>query len=69
MKKKKIYKILFLISLLLIILCLIILTIDFIKYNTMDNSSPFYTFIIIRIIEFILPSTILAVVGNIIKNK
>lgn len=35
----------------------------------MNNSAPFYVFIIIRAIEFVAPSIICFVVGKITKKK
>ena len=69
MKKENIYKILYAISIILIIGFAIILGIDYSKYDSINNSAPFYSFIIVRIIEFIVPSIIVFIIGKALKNK
>ncbi len=69
MKKENIYKILYLVSILLIIGFLIRLGVDYFKYDNINNSVPFYMFIIFRVLEFILPSIILFIIGKVIKKK
>ncbi len=69
MKKENIYKILYAISIILIIGFAIILGIDYSKYDNIINSAPFYTFIIVRILEFIVPSIIVFIIGKALKNK
>lgn len=69
MKKENIYKFLYLISILLIVGAIIRLFVDYIKYDDINNSAPFYILIIERIFEFILPSIILFIVGKIMKKK
>ena len=44
MKKENIYKILYAISIILIIGFAIILGIDYSKYDNINNSAPFYSF-------------------------
>lgn len=69
MKKENIYKILYAISIILIIGFAIILGIDYYKYDNINNSAPFYSFIIVRILEFIVPSIIVFTIGKVLKNK
>lgn len=69
MKKGNIYKFLYVISIFLIIGFVIRLVADYFKYNSIDNSAPFYTFIFVRILEFIIPSIIVFIVARIIKKK
>lgn len=69
MKKEMGYKFLYGISILLIFTFAIILGVDYFKYDTHSNSAPFYVFIIVRVIEFIIPSTIVFVIGKIMKGK
>lgn len=69
MKKENIYKFLYCISIFLIIVFAIRLGIDYLKYDTFNNSSPFYVRIIERGIEFILPSVIVFIVGIFCKKK
>jgi len=54
--------------LLLILLYLVVLDIDYLHWYM--NSAPFYLNIIVRSVEFLLPSIILIVIGiNLIKRK
>lgn len=69
MKKENIYKFLYIVSIIFIIGFIIIIGVDYFKYDNLNNSAPFYTFIIIRIIEFIIPSILVFIIGKIIKNK
>lgn len=69
MKKENIYKILYAVSIILIIGFAIILGIDYSKYDNINNSALFYTFIIVRILEFIVPSIIVFIIGKALKNK
>lgn len=67
MEKENIIKVLYAISISLIIVFLIILAIDYSKYDTYTNSAPFSTFIIIRTLEFIVPSIILFLIARRLK--
>ncbi len=67
MKKVSIYKFLYFTSILLIIGFIIRLVADYFTYKV--YSSPFYVYIIVRSLEFLLPSIILLIVGNILKSK
>lgn len=69
MKKEMGYKFLYGISILLIFTFTIILGVDYFKYDTHSNSAPFYVFTIVRVIEFIIPSIIVFVIGKIMKRK
>ena len=69
MKKENIYKFLYAITILLIIGFTIRLGMDYFYYDTQNNSAPFYTFIIIRMIEFIIPSVILFIVAKAMKKN
>ncbi len=69
MKKENIYKILYVVSILLIIAFAIMLIVDYYNYNTYLMSAPFYTFIIARAAEFIVPGLIVLVIGKVIKKK
>lgn len=69
MKKENIYKFLYTVSIFLIIGFTIRLSVDYFKYDNLNNSAPFYTFIIVRIIEFIIPSIIVFIVGKVMKKK
>ncbi len=69
MKKENIYKFLYIVCLFLIIGFAIRLGIDYFKQDNTNNSAPFYTFIIERAIEFIIPSIIVFIGAKIVKNK
>lgn len=67
--KRSIYKILLYVCFLLILCFIIFVYIDYLKYDALISSAPFSTYIIIRGLEFILPSIILFVISILIKNK
>lgn len=69
MKKENIYKLLYTVCIFLIIGFVIRLGADYFKHDNINGSSPFYTFIIERLVEFILPSIIVLIVGRIMKKK
>lgn len=69
MKKENIYKFFYVISIFLIICFTIRLGVDYSKYNPYSNSAPFYANVIGRIVEFIIPSIIVFIVGKIMKKK
>ncbi len=69
MKKENLYKILYIISIILLIVYIIILLLDYKNYNPYETSFPFYTTIIVRTVEFIVPSLLIFIVGVIIKKK
>lgn len=69
MKKENIVKFLYFISIILIIGFGIRVGADYLKYNTINHSAPFYAFVIVRMIEFILPSVIVFIIARMIKNK
>ena len=48
MIKQNIYKILYIISLLLFFVFIIMLCIDYANYNPFETSAPFYAFVIVR---------------------
>ena len=63
------YKICFVISILLALAFVVFLGIDLYYYNPMTNSAPFDAYIIIRGLEFLLPSLIIFMIGLLIKLK
>lgn len=69
MIKQNIYKILYIISLLLFFVFIIMLCIDYANYNPFETSAPFYAFVIVRLVEFVVPSILLLLIGKIIKKK
>lgn len=69
MNKKNIYKFLYAVSVFLVVGFAIRLGADYFKYDDINNSAPFYIFIIERVIEFILPSIIVFIVAKVVKKK
>lgn len=69
MKKENIYKFLYTVCILLIVGFIIRLSTDYFKYDDINTSTSFYTFIIERVVEFIIPSIIVFIVGKIMKKK
>lgn len=69
MIKQNIYKILYIISLLLFFVFIIMLCIYYANYNPFETSAPFYAFVIVRLVEFVVPSILLLLIGKIIKKK
>ena len=69
MNKGNWYKVLYVISALLIIIFAIILGLDYKNYNSLTNSAPFTADILVRALEFILPSIILFIIGVTCKKK
>lgn len=65
--KKIIGLILLFLALLLILLYLVVLNLDYLHWYT--NSAPFYLNIIIRSVEFLIPSITLIVIGILLIKK
>ena len=66
---KKNYKVLVNIAIVLIIIFGIILFIDYIKYDELVNSAPFTANIMVRFVEFIVPSIMLLFIARYLKKK
>ncbi len=69
MKKENMHKFLYAVCILLLIGFVIRLGVDYIKYDNINYSAPFYVFIIARLLEFILPGIMVFIVANIMKKK
>ena len=69
MKKENIYKLLYAVSILSLIGFIVRLGVDYFKYDNLNNSAPFYTFIMVRMIEFLIPSIAILIIGKVIKKK
>lgn len=69
MKKENYYKLMYVISIILVAGFAIRLGMDYHKYDFITMKAPFYTFIIERTLEFIIPSIIIFIVGVICKKK
>ena len=69
MKKENYYKLIWGISALLVVGFAIRLGADYYKYDPITTSAPFYTYIIVRAFEFILPSILTFIAAAICKRK
>ncbi len=65
----KVSKYLNILATILVIIFLGMLAVDYFRYDSYSTSFPFYTYIILRGIEFLIPSIILFIISNIIKRK
>lgn len=69
MKKENVCKFLYIVSTFLIIVFTIKLGLDYFNYDTINNSAPFYIFILIRVLEFIVPSIIIFIIARMLNKK
>ena len=69
MKKANIHKFLYLVSALFVVGFAVHTIVDACRYDSMMTSFPFYTFIIVPAIEYLIPSIIACVVALIVKKK
>ena len=69
MKKVNIYRFLYAVSALLVLGFAIHTIVDGCRYNSMLTSFPFYAFVLVRAIEYIVPSIIVFIVAIIVKKK
>ena len=69
MKKEMISKILFVLSIVLVVCFIIAIIIDYANYDSLTNSAPFEVDILLRAIEFIFPSTIIYIIASILRKK
>lgn len=69
MQKTKVYKILLVISVLLIIVFGIDTVIGYIIYSTTLNSAPFYITVLANAVMYGVPSLICAVIGLVLRRK
>ena len=69
MKKSKISKICVLISIILTIIFVIKVILDYITYKTTLNSAPFYLWIVVDAIYFLLPALSLLIGGLIAQRR
>lgn len=65
--KAKLSKIFSILSVILFIVYIIMILYDYMSYNKSDNSAPFYAFVLVRTIEFLMPSLISFVLSKVIK--
>ena len=67
--KRIISLVLFFISLILILGFIFMVDIDWLNYYSIVNSSPFYTFVLVRSLEFLLPSIVSTIIGIILLKR
>lgn len=67
MKKENIYKFLYTISIILIVVFVVTLGVDYSRYYM--YAAPYYIYIIARAVEFVIPSIIMFIVAKIVKKK
>ena len=69
MKKENWYRLLYTCSALLILGFFIRVGTDYVQYDTSGTSFPFNWFIVVRLVQFILPSVIIFIIGKVLKKK
>ena len=69
MKKDLICKLLYIISIILVIAFTILLAIDYSKYDSIINSAPFSAYVIVRLIEFVIPAFVCFLIARIIRKR
>ena len=69
MKKANIYKFLYVITVLLVLGFAIHTIVDACRYDSMLTSFPFYAFIIVHAVEYLVPALIVFIAGLICKKK
>lgn len=67
MKRDRIYKILYAVSVVLLVVFAIVLGVDYSRYRM--YSAPFYVYVISRAVEFVIPSIIVFVIAKLGKKK
>lgn len=69
MKKIKGETVCYTLSVLLLLLFIIHTIVDYSRYDSTLNSAPFYLWIVVNILYFIIPAMIVFIVGIIIGKK
>ncbi len=69
MKKAAIIKLCYIASMVLVILFFIKNIVDYSTYTTTLNSAPFYVWIAVNALYFLLPAVVIFIVGIIMKKK
>jgi len=69
LKRKNLYKFLYMVSVLLVLGFIVRFGVDIYKYDYYTNSAPLYVYALLRAVVFILPSAIIFIVAIILKNK
>ena len=69
MKKDLIIKVLFALSIILLIIFFVRIYLDYKVYDPLTYSAPFSAYIVINGLVFVIPSIIFLIVGIILKRK
>ena len=69
MKKKYVIKACYWLSFVLAVIFIIKNILDYRQYDSMLNSAPFYLWIVVNALYFLLPALILLVVAVVIKKR
>lgn len=67
--KENIYKILYVVSILLVVGFTIRFGVDIFRYDSYNSSAPLYAYALVRTVEFIVPSIICFVVALIVRKR
>ena len=68
-KKKCIYKFLYGVSLFLVVGFCVFLVVDGVRYNSVLTSFPFRVFVLVRVVECLLPALVVFVAARILRKK
>lgn len=69
MNKIFLYKLFYILAIVLAAMFCILVAVDSYKYSTTLNSAPFYIFVLARAITFLLPALISFIIGRVIHRK
>lgn len=69
MRQSLIYKTLIFIFMILIVSFIIFICIDYSKYDSVASSASFSTYVLARLLEFVLPGFVLFIVALLLRRK
>ena len=67
--KNNVCKLLYCVCAVLVLAFIVFLGIDFYYYHPIHSSAPFYAYIIVRGLEFLLPAVIIFIISEVIRRK
>lgn len=67
--KNKIHMIFYALAIISIALFAIFTIIDGLRYDSALNSAPFYVFVLVRCVEFLIPASVFSIVGFVLNHK
>lgn len=68
MQFKKVCRFLYAVSALCIFAFVVCILVDIFKYDAVNNSAPFYVFIVQRVVVFLIPSIFFFLIGRLLKK-